>query len=157
MKHILLLLIALILTPLSGLAQMDTMLKVIAIKETGENPFERRTMYQFTEAAWSEVSDMPWSYVLKHPDWKDVHEEAERAAVKYVHIIIERLNKAGADVTPYAIAYCWRGGTTAYLKRAKNPTYHRYAVEASNLFFHYEEGFVTGPDGYVFYAHYTNR
>ncbi len=145
-----LILLALLVNAVPCFAQMDTMMKVIAIKESAENPYEHRTQYQFTHDAWIEVSDMPWSYVLAHPDWADVHAEAERACARRIVLIADQLRKAGRDVNPYAIAYCWRGGVTAYLKRPLNPVYHRYATEASNLFFHYEKGFVTNASGYAF-------
>jgi len=143
-------LILLLVLPSLAQAQMETMLKVIAIKETGEKPSTPRTQYQFTRDAWEESSDMPWSYVLAHPDWADVQAEARAAAHRRVLYIIERLEANGKSVNPYAIAYCWRGGITSYVKHKRKLEYHRYATEASNLFFHYEQGFATNGNGYAF-------
>jgi len=128
---------------------MADMLKVISAVETGSNANEVRSQYQFIRTTWEKHSIMPWAYVLAHPTWKDVQDEATRAAFKEARWICQQLETNGRFVNPYNIAMCWRGGVEGFLRGDPPDSYVDYAQRAENLFFVKHEP-VTNSDGYAF-------
>jgi len=156
MKYIIYILFSLTLVAVEAAANhMDTLKKAVAIVESGEDKFANNgvaiSQYQITRVVWETHSRMPWRYAKRHTDWKDVHDEAERVAEQHLRWIAERLEHNGKDVNPYNMALVWRVGMRAFLNRDVRKSHIDYAERASNLFFRYSPGLITGPDGYAFY------
>jgi len=152
MKKTILLAITLLLSVASLNASMDSMLRAISSIESGHNKLSNNgvaiTQYQITRVVWEQHSKMRWSYAKAHLDWKDVQDETERVARAHVRWIAERLDANGKTANPFTIAMCWRGGVTYYLKGEFSADRVDYANRAANLYFRFEEGFVTNINGF---------
>jgi hypothetical protein len=136
LKYLLLLAAGLAITVLPQ-DRVDTMLKVLALKESGDNPLEIRTRFQFIKSTWQQHSSMDWDYMNANLDSGKVQAEVDATARRHLLWIISRLKANGREVTPFRMALAWRMGMTGSLRQIQDIPieYIQYAEEAENLYF----------------------
>ena len=111
--------------------ELATLLAAIAVVESNSDDAAigaagERGRYQLTKEVWEQW--MPDGNIIGFGTWFEVgaHEPAVSRWVATQHIrfgIIPELEKAGRQVTPFAIASCWNAGIEGYLKHDRGSKY----------------------------------
>ena len=116
---------------LAAIAVVESNSEDAAIGAAGE-----RGRYQITPAVWNEWMPFPpWSAyhcAFASAPHDGAHDPALSRWVAERHIkytIIPELEKAGRQVTVFAIASCWNAGVTGYLKHDRGSRYAWKVVE----------------------------
>jgi len=106
---------------LASIAVVESNTDDAAIGKAGE-----RGRYQLTRAVWEQVlppsrfheSDEEFEFGAHSPAL------SRYVAAKHIELtIIPELEKAGREVTPFAVASCWNAGITGYLKHDRGSKY----------------------------------
>jgi hypothetical protein len=112
---------------LASIAVVESNSDDAAIGKAGE-----RGRYQLTKAVWEQVLPPSRFHESDEEFEFGAHSLALSRYVAAKHIeltIIPALEKAGREVTVFAIASCWNAGVTGYIKHGRGSGYARKVVE----------------------------